>query len=453
MPSNFYLKTPKRYTAKGSRRPLLNLRWLWLYLLAPFIIIPSVLAWNMRDQLSKDVGIWVKNAFPTPIPSITPLPTLAGDPRSELVSSLNAGRINKAIDVMRVIASSVPNDAGIRVSISEMLTLRSHGTDTKLIDEGIAAAQEAINANPESPAGWGALALALDWSGQPERALGYILQARQIDNKNPMLMAVNAEILNDLKKYEQAAKLIDEAIETARSAKPIDIVALSHAHYVKATILENTATQQEAIDEYEQAWRVGISVGPEERVPVGYIARTLGVITFASLGQPDKALDILAKASDKDKDDPVLLYWLGSVWLNKGDPNKARSYLESCRDLNPDQMSCLRMLSQILFRDQNYQKALESLTHMFTLGTEEPNDYLRAGLSYSNLNQCASAIPFLQQGLKYITPDDAQTFANFEDALRTCGTSAALLAGEDLPLPTETVDSAAAPTQEAAATP
>jgi superkiller protein 3 len=367
---------------------------------------------------------------------------------------LDAGRVDKAIAVMRNIAGSVPNNVGIRVSISEMLTLRSHGTDEKLLQQAVEAAQEAVNANPEDAEGWVALALALDWSGQPERALGYILRARELDSKSPMLMAVNAEILHDLKKDEQATQLIDQAIETARSTQPVDAVALSHAHYVKAVILEATATQQEAVDEYEQAWRVAISAPAEDRVPAGYIARTLAVITFGSLAQPDRALDILAKASDRDKDDPVLYYWLGSVWLNKGDPNKARTYLESCRDLNPDQVSCLRQLSKIAFRDQNYQKALESLKRIFELGTKEPNDYLRAGLSYSNLNQCSSAIPYLQQGLQFIPADDAQALADFEDALRACGTSSANLTGDIPPLPTESAASGdSVATQEAAATP
>lgn len=436
-----YLKTPKRYTAKGSRRRLISLRWLWLYLLAPVIIIPSALAWQYRDEIGGWIGQRVDKAgiFRPPPPTPTPTPTLPPNPAGELENAYKAGRIGKAVDILRTIAMSVPNDVITRSLAAQTLTFRSHGQNEALLEQAIEMATDAINANPERAEGWIAMALALDWSERYSEALGYILHARDLAPDDPMLLTVTAEIYGDLGKLAEANDMIDEAIEAARSAKPVNRDALAHAYYVKGLLIENTPDTlgQDAIDQYEQAWRVVTSEPVDLKIPVGYIAQTLGV-RYRLVGETDKAVNILAAGIERDREDPVLYYWLGSVYSFVGEYDKSRQAADQCRDINPDQMSCIQLLSILLYRDRNYQQTIDVLERAVGLGTTDPEDYLRLALSYiSGQNNCEKAVPILQKGAEFIPTDNFDSRVKFEDVMRTCGATLGIAGSSEQPAVTE----------------
>src|SRR5258708_2477253 len=233
-----YLKTPKRYTAKGSRRPLLNLRWLLLYLLFPVILIPLILAWDYRDQLAPWIGDKVKQinvSLPlAPTPTATALPSNIGE---QLGTDFSTGKINQALDLLQSVAQVSPNDPTVYNLIAQHLIFRSYSTNAAMLKEAVAAGQRPINAAPEIPDGWGSEALVLDWSGKPQEALGYVLRATELNDKDPMAMVVMAEIYSDLQKDDQANKMVDDAIDAAKAAKPLNRAALAHAYYVKAQLL------------------------------------------------------------------------------------------------------------------------------------------------------------------------------------------------------------------------
>src|SRR5512133_1315786 len=95
-----YLRTPKRYTAKGSKRRLISLKWLWLYLLAPVILIPAVLIWDYRDTLSNEIAnrlhsVSINLNPPTPTATITPK-----DYGKLLSDAFNSGKIDRYISLL-----------------------------------------------------------------------------------------------------------------------------------------------------------------------------------------------------------------------------------------------------------------------------------------------------------------------------------------------------------------
>src|SRR4051812_9794592 len=104
-----YLRTPKRYTKKGMKRSLINLRWLWLYLIAPVILIPTVLAWQMRDSIGGQIGDWVSQHVrinqPTPTATIP-----AQDYQRLLTEAFKTARLNKAIDLLTQFTATNPNE-------------------------------------------------------------------------------------------------------------------------------------------------------------------------------------------------------------------------------------------------------------------------------------------------------------------------------------------------------
>jgi tetratricopeptide (TPR) repeat protein len=425
-----YLRTPRRYTPKGQRRRSINLRWLWLYILVPVLLIPLVLAWDYRDVLRNDIDAWIRS-HPVDLNPPTPTATIAPKDYARILSdAFQSGRIDKYISVLKSFATEVaPNDASVSSVLAQLIILRSaYSSDPNpaKLEEASQIGQQAINANPEVADGWIAMALVLDWSNKPQEALPYALHAKDFDDKNPMMLAVLGEIYHDLKRDDVAIKLIGQAIAAAQTANPINRAALSHAYYVKAKILTVTSVEgQDAIDAYAEAWAVASSDPPDPTIPVGYIASDLS-INYMNLRKPDLAMSVVTKAIDLDKDDPLLAYRMGMIYLNRGDPNKARVYFNTCHDLDPNQPRCLWQLAVLAYHEQNYNQALDLLRKIIDQDSKDMNVYLLAGKSYIAVNQCNSAIPILRRGVPFA--EDDQDRAALESALQECGASAGFAA-------------------------
>jgi tetratricopeptide (TPR) repeat protein len=444
-----YLRTPKRYTAKGSRRPLLNLKWLWLYLLVPVCLLPLVLAWDYRDSIQAPINQFFVdhplNFFQMPTPTPTELPKDIGP---SLKDAFSAGHIGKAISLLSSISDATPNDIVFHGLLTQLLVLRSYGSNKPMLSEAIKAGQNTINADPEVADGWIAEAMALDFAGSPQQALSYILRASEIAERNPLVMAVMAEIYSDLGKYDQASKLIDEAITAAKAKNPLDRLALSHAYYVKAQILISTAADgKEVIQQLEAAWRAA-TTDTDQTIPSGYIAQQLGQY-YANADQTDRAINLVADAIKRDQDDPILQLQMSKFYVKLGQPSKARLYVEKCHDLDPNQVKCLRVLAQLYFNEQNYAQTQQTLAQVIAQSSDQPYDYYLEGLSYSYLNQCSAAVEVLQSGLVYIKADDAKTRVDFETVLRQCGATSGLpIDNTPTPAPTAAATPAVTPSKK-----
>lgn len=427
-----YLRTPKRYTAR-RRVHLLNLRWLWLYLLAPLIIIPAALAWNYREPISQSIGEWTQRNIQIQInlPTLTPTVPVA-NLRERFIGYVQAGNIDNAISTLSSLADTAPNDVSFHALLARMIILRGDDQDQTKLDAALQAGLKAINANPEAPDGWIVTALILDKSGKYQEALPYALRARDLDSKNPLMLAVIAEIYNDLRRPDEAEKLVDEALKLARAGQPVDTLALAYGNFVRGVILLSS-DGREATRAFEEAWRVAIS---EPGVPVGFIAQLLWS-AYINTGQASRLVDILGQAIERDKDDPVNPYLLGRVYIKSGDVNKARPFIDKCLDLDPEQPKCLQWQAELFFSQQNYLKAAEKTQKLIDQGSEIPRVFILAGLSYTYQNQCSRAVPILQRGVAL--SEDPNVRAQFEDALRACGAGAPLSTAPATQPPTATV--------------
>ncbi|MBO9309419.1 MAG: tetratricopeptide repeat protein [Chloroflexi bacterium] len=409
-----YLRTPKRYTAKGRRRYLFNLRWLWLYILFPIALIPLLLIWNEREMLSQRIGDWASRNIRIDLNPPTPTPTVpAADLRVRYLSYMQAGEVDEAIATLWRMGDLAPNDEQLFATLARLIALRGDPDDKARHAELLRAATAALNADPESAEGWIASGLAYNSSGNPQLALPYLLRARDLEPRNPMLLAVLADTYNDLDRPDDASRYAAEAIELAKASNPIDVTALAYAYVVQGNVLSRTSGA-EAIRAYEEAWRVAQS---EPTAPRGYIAQWIAGY-YLNRADSDKAIPVLQEAFDRDRDDPINPYLLGRIYLNRGDPNRARTYLERCRDIQPEQIKCLRWLGTVLYRAQNYQRAAEIALQAIQHGSQDPAAYLVAGLSLSLLNRCGEALPLLREGARLDA--DGALASQFQDGLRRC---------------------------------
>src|SRR5215470_6130786 len=95
-----YLRTPKRYTRRG-RPGLINLHWLWLYLLTPIVLLVALLAWNFREPISQKIADWSKDKVKINLNPPTITPTVpAEDLLTQENDNLKAGNIVKVIGIL-----------------------------------------------------------------------------------------------------------------------------------------------------------------------------------------------------------------------------------------------------------------------------------------------------------------------------------------------------------------
>jgi tetratricopeptide (TPR) repeat protein len=408
-----YLRTPKRYSGK-RRGKLINLRWLWLYLIAPLIIIPAAIVWQYRAPLSAQIADWTARNIRIEVNPPTPTATIpATDLRDRFVSFLAGGNLRNAIMTLESLTDTTPNDVQSHVMLAQMIMFRGDPDDPRRTQAALDAAYGALNADPEAPEGWVMVAMALNSAGRSQEALPYLLRARDLDDRSPMMLAVLAATYNTLDFVDRASRLAEEAIEAASAESPVNVPALAYAYVVRGTIVARTSGQQ-AIRDYEEAWRIALT---EPSMPVGYIAQWLFSYYFNTT-DVTRLVQILNTAAERDRDDPINPYLLGRVYLKNGDPNRARTNFERCRDLDPDQVKCLRWLGTLLYRDQNYTRAAELGQRAVDLGSTDPGAYLVAGLSYAFSNRCAQAVPLLQTGLS-MTRDSALV-TQFQEGMRVC---------------------------------
>src|SRR5579862_1470411 len=160
-----YLRTPKKYSGRDSRKRLISLRWLWLYLLAPVVIIGAVLVYDYRDQLGPQLVDPIVNNLPKiNFNAPTATPTIPGPLlRNKFASALQSGNVQQAIDTLNELKDLEPNNVTMYSLLTRLLTLRLYTFDqTDLaspivkaqLDAAINAGKATIDANPEAPDGW-----------------------------------------------------------------------------------------------------------------------------------------------------------------------------------------------------------------------------------------------------------------------------------------------------------
>ncbi len=426
------IRTPKRYTGKARRKPIISLRWLWLYLLAPVVIIGGALAWDYRDQISQQISVAVsKIKLPNPnAPTATPtLP--AADLQAQIQTGLQTGDIDGALAAMHAYNDSNPNDVQWHAVLTQILALRAYGSDTKMLQQAIQAGQSAINANPELGIGWAVEALALDWNNQSRLALGDALHAVDLDDSNGFAQAVLAGVYNSLGKPDAASAMADQALKKNPN--------LAYALFVKGQIAALDGDTKGAIALYRQAWDISQS---DPNQWGGYIADYLAGL-YTTQNQFDDAQAILNQAQQHDKNDPQPSWRLSDMLYKQGEYDKATEAAQQCLDRAQQYAPCYVLLTRLYYIAKAYEKAVQAAQNAIKYGTTSTAAYYYGGESDYKLNNCAGALQMLQTGYEFAQKaNDPNSIADFADALNQCGVT---VNPNATPFPTPTAAASAKP--------
>jgi tetratricopeptide (TPR) repeat protein len=409
-----YLRTPKRYQRQRRKLRLFSVRKAVMLVVIAGIAYVGWLIWQnrqaVRDSVMPEIegipALVQTRVAPEPTPTATPDLMLA---QSACQAAYQQGQIEEAIEQCSVLAEGNPNDIGLHFRVTQMLVFNSNlGANSTRLDAALVSAEKTINADPESPHGWTARALVLDWQGDPERALASALHAKALDDTFAPAYAVLGEIYHDIGKNDLATGYLERALELDTSG-----IAVAYTFRTQGKIYSDQGYYEDALRPYQAA----LQNAPND----SYIALELAN-NYLALGQTDKAIDLLAGALEKNARDTGVLFSLAAAHLNTGNYDRAQEYYLRCLDVDPDNVACLSYLGGLQKFSGDYGSAINSLGRAIQLGSDDPDDFLQIGEAYTALGQCEKAVPYLQQGYQIVVDrENVQRQESFVSALQNCG--------------------------------
>jgi tetratricopeptide (TPR) repeat protein len=406
-----YLRTPKRYQ-RARRQRIISLRWLWLWLITPVVVIGGLWIHDQREQVApvvRDVVDGLIAGAQEQVATITaPTPPPTADPGQTLAQADSAWRRGAIEDAMGLYAAALdgaPNDVTAHYRYALALIMEGRG------DEALRAAERAVTANPFSSDSWAIRALALDRSDRPAEAVASARQALSINPNNARAYAFMAEAYLDANQIAQAREAIARALEL----NPDSVEAL----YVSGLIRRDADYDfRGAREEFQRAYELAPNLP--------YIAVELAWSEWY-LQNYDRARSILLEVLDQNPQNLDALFATGYLFYQAyGDPNQSLDYLQRCITADPQNRACLRYMGTVQTGLGNTQAALQTYQALIAAGTDRPSDYLNAGRAYVNVGDCQSAVPLLQQGYELAIAaidTNADTLARLERLLTDCQAS------------------------------
>ena len=211
-------------------------------------------------------------------------------------------------------------------------------------DEALAAAREAVAAQPQDPAALRLLAAAQRLSGDEATALATIDHAISIAPDDANLHLERAGMLLGSRQLDQAQAALATSIGLDPNQFP--------AYIVQAQL----ALGRGEIDEAERLTRTAARLAPEHP----QIAALEGTIALRR-GDADRSLAILSRASERYPDEPTLRHALGFAYLAKGHLAFAEQAFRRLREAQPDSLPLRALVADLLRRQGRPGDAADEL--------------------------------------------------------------------------------------------
>lgn len=318
---------------------------------------------------------------PTLLPEIDGSP---GVPPGELARqgelAYQDGDLDAAIAFYGQAADLSPNAVEYHVQVARLLLFRSateyESSREATLEAALEAADHAVLANPERPEGYAIKAMALDWTGNPERAASLALLALEYDPNYAVAHAYYAEALVDLDRWDQSL----EEVELAAELAPDNLDIRRNYAYV----LESLGDYNGAALQYEQA----IALHPQ----LVFLRLALGR-TYRASDRINDAIDQFLTAEQLDPENAlsaVELGWTYQAFL--GDEASALDYYQHASQLDETYTRPWERIGTMRYARGDYEDAALAFERALLLGGDDLNVRLQLGLSYANSGECTEAI-------------------------------------------------------------
>jgi tetratricopeptide (TPR) repeat protein len=365
------------------------------------------------------------------VPSVPPLfvptPTPTRSPATfalEAESLFQAGRLDQAAESYQLAIEASPQDPDLYVALARVLVFAGRP------EEAETEARNALLINPDLPAAHAVLGWALDFRGADHliEAEAEVRAALASDPDFPLAHAYLAEILIDQYVTLDEGDYRD-AVEAADRAVDLD-PNIVETHRARGYVLENTSNYEEALSEYERVlainpnlWLVHLAIGDmhlSQAVP-----------------DLDKAIQAYLNASAFDPTNPEPLRRIAKAYSNFGEYGKASQYANDAVNLAPSDAGLHGDLGVSYFKNRDFDQAAAELSLAVRGGSTaggvavlglpiDPQSprvvsfYYTLGLALAELDRCDEASPIFEALLRGV-PDDEVAVGNATEGLVMCG--------------------------------
>ena len=426
-----YLKTPKRYSKNQQRRSPISLRWLWLWILTPIVIVVGVQLYKRRAEfappLQQAITSVIESVQSGVSTVVAPTATATENPTAKLNSAENdwrEGRIEAAVTSYSVIVSALPNDVTVHNRLA--FGLMMEGRD----QEALAASESAVTANPFSSDAWAFRALALDRNDRAGDAIASALRALELDGNNARAMAFLAQAYYTNGDFDLAKSTSDRAIQV--DAGSYEVLN------VRGVIAQSVEFDRDAAKKYyQQAYDIAPKI-PYLAVDLANILYTLGVSSgdAATLNKNmDDAISILSDVIEVNPKNGLALFALGTLYFRgQGNFSQAAEMLNRCVDANPDSINCNAYLGRVQSSLDDNESAIRHLQKAIDLGSQFPYYFFWLGRSQKSLGLCTQALPNLRQGRELAVKDDiGDVVSAADDLIRECEAATGIISATPVP--------------------
>jgi tetratricopeptide (TPR) repeat protein len=295
-------------------------------------------------------------------------------------TQFKAGALNLAIAAYQKASTKGVGDPKVltelaRIQAYSSRLLSNDGDRLTRLTEALQSANQAVAMNPTDSDAYAVRSFVLDWNADPaldplrtgdKKAADFIfqaeqdaVQARNLNNQNPLALAFSAEVLIDEQKWDQAALFIKPALELGPQVMDV--------HRVYGYYLESTANYSQAIVEYQKA----LNINPNLTflyITIGHNYRTLAFLSTLPSQQGDlynNARTNYAKAitiNDQLKiSDPSPYLAIAKTYAQQGQFFAAALNAQKAIELDPTNADLYGQLGDIYKRGRNFETSIIAL--------------------------------------------------------------------------------------------
>jgi tetratricopeptide (TPR) repeat protein len=352
-------------------------------------------------------------------------PTATRSPESLATEAENLfkdGKLLQSIEAYEEAINASPQNPALYIAVARIQVWAGQYEEAK------ANAENALLLNPNSSMAYAVHAWALDFlGGETNRAeaLNSIQKAIELDDRNAIAHAYYAEILIDTGLFEN----YDKAAEESKVAYALD-PNLIETRRARAYVLENIGADRYnyelAIQEYRAAIELNRNI-PILHMELGRNLRFLEVY--------EEAIKEFTFANTLNPEDPEPDLFISRTYATIGDYAKAIQYAEQAVKDRATDPNLRGNYGVMLFRNFLYQRAIEQLGLAVKGGATEEGlpitgmsladggraveYYYTYGMALARTNQCGEALKVSQQIQAAVPTDENAVFAA-EEMVRIC---------------------------------